>query len=106
MEWVVVLLFSLAAAAMIALPRSRGTDAGPPGPEALREERTLLLAELRELDDDRATGRISAADRLDGRRALGPRLRAVTEALQELGGGGALTPPEPPTSPAPPDAAA
>ncbi len=85
MEWGVVRLFALAAAAMIALPRSRGADAGPPDTEALREERTLLLAELRELDDDRATGRISPADRVDGRRALGPRLRAVTEALREQG---------------------
>ncbi len=97
MEWGVVLLFALAAAAMIALPRSRGADAGPPDTEALREERTLLLAELRELDDDRATGRISPADRVDGRRALGPRLRAVTEALREQSDG-------PHTPPAPPDA--
>lgn len=97
MEWAVVLLFSLVAAAMIALPRSRATDDGPPDTEALREERTLLLTELRELDDDRATGRISAADRVEGRRALGPRLRAVTEALREQGDGT----PAPPT---PPDA--
>jgi hypothetical protein len=53
--------------------------------EALRLERAGLLDLLRELDEDAAAGRISPDDRLDGRRALGPRLREVTEALQQLG---------------------
>ncbi len=54
---------------------------------ALVEERRLLLAELSELDDDAATGRIAPEDRQVGRRALAPRLRAVTEALRTQGVG-------------------
>ena len=49
------------------------------------ERTTALVAELRELDDDTASGRISADERRDGRRALAPRLRAVTEALRDAG---------------------
>ena len=54
-------------------------------PGALREERERLLAELRELDEDAASGRISDFERLAGRRALAPQLRAVTEALRSAG---------------------
>ncbi len=35
------------------------------------------------IGEDAAAGRISASDRLEGRRSLGPRLREVTEALRE-----------------------
>ena len=56
-----------------------------PALDTLREERARLLADLRELDDDAASGRISAAERLSGRRALAPRLRTLTEALRAEG---------------------
>lgn len=84
MEFAVLLLFTLLAAALVALPG--GGD--PIAAEAerirlLRAERETLLTELRELDEDAAAGRISAADRAAGRRELAPRLRAVTEALDE-----------------------
>ena len=88
MEWLVLALFAAAAAVPIGLPLRRGAPAPPPpsggGP---REERARLLAELRELDDDAASGRISADERLSGRRALAPRLRAATEALRDREGG-------------------
>ena len=51
----------------------------------LIEEHRRLLAELRELDDDAASGRISAAERRSGRQALAPRLRAVSAALHAAG---------------------
>ena len=57
---------------------------GGDGAQLVEEHRTLL-AELRELDDDAASGRISPDERRDGRRALAPRLRAVTEALRDAG---------------------
>lgn len=41
-----------------------------------------LLLTLRELDEDASTGRISPADRLDGRHALGPSLCTITETLR------------------------
>ena len=88
MEWLVLLLFAALAALLIGLP-PRHSPAGPtpeaPSLEALREERARLLAELRELDDDAASGRISPAERLSGRRALGPRLRELTETLRAEG---------------------
>ena len=88
MEWLVLVLFAALAALLIRAPLRRA-PAGPPAEapalEALREERARLLAELRELDDDAASGRISAAERLSGRRALGPRLRELTEALRAEG---------------------
>ena len=94
MEWVLLTLFAGIAALVVSFPRRprldvAGADAIRPDAdvdaEELREERRLLLAELRELDDDAATGRISATDRLTGRRALAPRLRAAHEALRALG---------------------
>lgn len=86
MEWVVLALFALAACAFIALPRRGDTLAGDAAGEAIElvAERDGLLLALRELDEDAAAGRISAADRLDGRRAVGPRLREVTQALRRL----------------------
>src|SRR5689334_11901730 len=84
MAWLVLALCIAAAAGLIALPRTeerRDNGAAP----ALVAEREQLLAELRELDDDQAAGRISVEDRLAGRRAVAPRLRAVTEALRERG---------------------
>ncbi|RJQ10684.1 MAG: hypothetical protein C4558_04355 [Dehalococcoidia bacterium] len=93
MEWAVLALFALAACAFIALPRSGDTLAGDPAGEAveLAAERDSLLLALRELDEDASAGRISPADRLDGRRALGPRLREVTEALRAAGADQAAT---------------
>jgi hypothetical protein len=88
MEWLVLVLLALLAAVLIALPRhAANNDAGDAELDqaALVEERRLLLAELRELDEDAAAGRISGEDRLAGRRALAPRLREVTELLQRAG---------------------
>ncbi|MCY4455006.1 MAG: hypothetical protein OXC56_01705 [Chloroflexi bacterium] len=87
MEWLVLVLFAALAAAVIALPLLRGRDVALESVDGaeLVEERRTLLAELRELDDDAASGRISADERRDGRRALAPRLRAVTEALRDVG---------------------
>lgn len=85
MEWIVLALFALAASAFIALPR-RGDVLANDGDAELAElaaERDSLLLALRELDEDVTAGRISADDRLDGRRALGPRFREVTEALRD-----------------------
>src|SRR5690606_13636379 len=84
-EWLVLLVFAAGAAAYIAVPRRASRDLPDGTAERLHEERASLLALLRELDDDTAAGRISDQDRAEGRRALGPRLRAVTEALAALG---------------------
>ena len=86
MEWAVLALFALAASAFIALPRRADSlvdDTAADAIELAAERDTLLLA-LRELDEDASAGRISAADRLDARRALGPRLRELTEALRQM----------------------
>ena len=86
MEWVVLTAFVLLAGALVALPRhapSRATVADER--ETLIEERSQLLAELRELDEDAGAGRIAGEDRAAGRRAIAPRLRAVTEALRDAG---------------------
>ena len=88
MEWLVLVLFAALAALLIGFPLRRspaGPDAEPTSLQALREERARLLSELRELDDDAASGRISAAERFSGRRALGPRLRELTETLRAEG---------------------
>ena len=87
MEWLVLVLFAGLAAAVIGGPLLRAREAAPGGADEPRwvEERRTLLAELRELDDDAASGRISPDERRDGRRALAPRLRAVTEALRDAG---------------------
>ena len=88
MEWLVLVLFAALAALLIGLPLRRapaGAALEAPAPDALREERVRLLSELRELDDDAASGRISAAERLSGRRALAPRLRELTETLRAEG---------------------
>ena len=94
-----LVLFAALASALVGAPLRSGGQRGGQGagrgggrgasdagdPLDLIEERARLLAELRELDDDAASGRISAAERLSGRRALAPRLRAVTEALRATG---------------------
>ena len=87
MEWLVLALFAAAAAAVIGLPLLRSRETALEGVDGaeLAEERRTLVAELQELDDDTASGRISADERRDGRRALAPRLRAVTEALRDAG---------------------
>lgn len=85
MEWVVLAAVAALAALFVAWPR-RG-DADPPAVELtdLIDERQAILDELREIDEDALAGRISADDRTEARRALGQRLRTVTEALRELG---------------------
>ena len=83
---------ALVAAALVArpwravgLPQAGRVDVERAAIAALADERRLLLAELRELDDDAAAGRIASEDRQAGRRALAPRLRAVVEALRGRG---------------------
>ncbi|MEX2445836.1 MAG: hypothetical protein WD734_00730 [Dehalococcoidia bacterium] len=89
MEWVILGAVAALVAAYVALPRRGDEVASAADPAAdldgLRGERDALLASLRDLDDDAAAGRIDATDRAAGRRALGPRLRAVTEALRARG---------------------
>ncbi|MXZ63871.1 MAG: hypothetical protein F4Y98_09910 [Chloroflexi bacterium] len=74
MEWLVLVLFAGLAAAVIGAPllRERGTALDGGDGSELVEERRTLLAELRELDDDAASGRISADERRDGRRGGPP----------------------------------
>ncbi len=88
MEWAVLVGFAVVAAVLVGLPRMprRASEAVEAEREAaLLAERERLLEELRELDDDHAAGRIAAEDRQAGRRAIAPRLRAVTEELRVRG---------------------
>jgi hypothetical protein len=86
MEWAVLVLFASIAVWMVgALPAPWPGRADAPEAAALHEERRQLLSELAELDDDAASGRISDEDRRQGRGALAPRLRSVTESLRDLG---------------------
>ena len=85
MEWVLLVAFALAAASMVALPLRTSAEPSANDNGSSAAERTRLLAELRELDDDMAAGRISADDRQAGRRAIAPQLRAATEQLREAG---------------------
>ena len=84
MEWLVLALFAFAAALLVGLPWTRPVEA-PAGTRELEEQRERILADLAELDLDLAEGRISTNDRLEGRRALAPELRAVTEELRARG---------------------
>lgn len=88
MEWVILALFAITASGFIVWPRLG--DALDPRTESeageLAGERDNLLLALRELDEDASAGRISAEDRLEARRALGLRLREVTEALRAIDG--------------------
>ena len=96
MEWLILLVVAIATALYIGWPHA---DLDEPDDEAivmLRDRRTLLLAELRDFDTDLANGRISPDDRRDGRRALAPELRDVTERLRALGE--APDPTSPPTT--------
>ncbi len=99
--FLVLVLVAAAVAAYIAFPRGdeRLVDDGV---EELRAEHRSLLRQLRELDEDLAAGRIAAEDRAAGRRALGPPLRAVTEALRERGESTAAPPSAAPSSAASP----
>ncbi len=85
MEWLLLVTLVLVAALIVALPLWTADGLAADGAADLAAERARLLAELHELDDDAAAGRISTDDRLEGRRALAPRLRAVTEQLREQG---------------------
>ena len=84
MEWAITAVFAIIAAVAIGLAREPHDEVAP-DLELLREQRRTLLDELRDLDEDAEAGRISPEDRQAGRRALAPRLRAVTEALREAG---------------------
>lgn len=85
MEWLVLAVFAGVAALAIGLPWTRPVRVIGDRVEGLRERRAGLLSELAELERDLAEGRISAADRIEGRRALAPELRAVTDALRASG---------------------
>lgn len=87
MEWVVLILFALVSALLVLLPfwPSIGMSVVGSDVEELREHHQLLLSELKELDEYMETGRISFDDRQDGRRALAPRLRAISEAMGKVG---------------------
>ena len=83
MEWAILALIALAASAFIALPRGGDALVDGAATDELAAERDNLLLALRQLDEDAEAGRITAEDRLAGRRALGPRLREATEALRD-----------------------
>lgn len=85
MEWLVLALVATVVAVFVALPRRGDADPPPAGVDDLIEERQAILDELREVEEDALAGRISGDDRAEARRALGLRLRAVTEALRDLG---------------------
>ncbi len=89
MEWAILAAFIALAALLIALPSRRvSVSAGTAAMSDLDEllaERESLLAALREVDDDTETGRITPEARQAERQALGPALRAVTEALAQHG---------------------
>lgn len=84
MEFVVLAVFAALAATFIGLPRG-AVAPSVVSDDGLRERRSRLLRELQDLDDDASEGRISTNDRVEGRRALAPELRAVTEVLRERG---------------------
>jgi hypothetical protein len=86
-EWVLLAAIVLVTAAFVAhAARSPGAELAEPetASEAI-EARHLLLAELEEVDAELAAGRLTAEERRERRRALAPRLRAVTEELREGG---------------------
>jgi cytochrome c-type biogenesis protein CcmH/NrfG len=88
MEWGVLVGFALLAVLLIVGPPLAARDeatADAEREETLQLQRRSLLDELVELDEDAAAGRISPEDRVLARRAIAPRLRAVTEALRERG---------------------
>lgn len=85
MEWLLLVIVVLVAALLVAPPLWTADDPPADGRAELAAERRRLLTELRELDEDAEAGRISSQDRREGRRALAPRLRTVTERLREEG---------------------
>jgi len=87
MEWVLFAAIVLVTAAFVAHGARSPRDelAEPETASEAIEERHLLLAELDEVDAELAAGRLTAEERRERRRALGPRLRAVTEELREGG---------------------
>ncbi|MGE3960799.1 MAG: hypothetical protein AB7F65_03865 [Dehalococcoidia bacterium] len=85
MEWVVLAVVAALVALFVAWPRRGDSDPVPVAVSDLRAERAAILAELREIEEDALAGRITSDDRIEARRALGQRLRAVTEALRDLG---------------------
>jgi len=85
MEWLLLLAVAATAAAYVGWPRAETAFFDTSAGDRLRVRRSQLLAELAEFDADLTLGRISAADRQSGRRALAPELRKVTEQLRDLG---------------------
>lgn len=85
MEWLVLAAVAALVALFVAWPRRRDADPPPVEVADLRAERQAILDELREVEEDALAGRITADDRVEARRALGQRLRAVTDALRDLG---------------------
>jgi hypothetical protein len=83
-EFAVLALFAALAAAYVGVPRAERAPSMA-GSDEFHERRERLLQELRDLDGDAREGRISADDRLEGRRAVAPELRAVTEELRSRG---------------------
>ncbi|MQC17221.1 MAG: hypothetical protein DWG82_03165 [Chloroflexi bacterium] len=85
MEWLIFLLVVAAATLFVAWPRAGDTSPGSMDMQDLRAEREVILAELREVEDDALAGRITDDDRRESRRLLGIRLVHVTDALRSLG---------------------
>jgi len=85
MEWLIFLAVVAVAAVFIAWPRVGDSAPGPVDVQELHAERDAILGELREVEDDLLSGRITADDRRESRRILGARLLRVTEALRNLG---------------------
>jgi hypothetical protein len=93
-----VLLAGFAMAFLIAPLRSRGSEPALPSPEerSLAAERESVLAALRDLEEDFATGKLEAADHAQMRSELRARAAALLAAERD-----AHTPAAPPPPPAP-----
>jgi tetratricopeptide (TPR) repeat protein len=82
------LLAAVAAAGVLAPLRRQGIGGPEAPPDPLEEERDALLRALRDLDDDRATGRIDAGSHLALRREIEAQAVAVLRALEARDGDG------------------
>lgn len=84
MEWLVLLSVTILTAMYICWPQSSPPLEPASEGKRLHIERRDLLTDLSEIDADYAMGRISDDERITGRQALAPKLRAVTERLHDL----------------------
>jgi tetratricopeptide (TPR) repeat protein len=82
------LLAAVAAAGVLAPLRRQGIRGPEAPPDPLEEERDAFLRALRDLDDDRATGRIDAGSHLTQRREVEAQAVAVLRALEARDGEG------------------